>query len=43
MKIYERPIATVILLETNDIITNSNNDNIGGILDGWGWEAQENE
>ncbi len=35
MKIYEQPVATVILLETNDIITSSQYDNVGGIPEGW--------
>ncbi len=35
MKIYEQPVATVILLETNDIITFSQYDNVGGIPEGW--------
>lgn len=36
MKDYEQPIATIIRLSTQDVITSSNDDNIGGAQDGWG-------
>lgn len=36
MKHYEIPEAKVILLEENDIITNSQSDNLGGTPEIWG-------
>lgn len=40
MKIYEQPIAKVIMFENNDILTNSeDSDNLGGVQDGWGGVA----
>ena len=35
MKHYQQPIVAVILLERNDVITNSQCDNVGGMPDGW--------
>lgn len=36
MKRYQQPIITVTLFETDDIITSSQDDNVGGIPGGWG-------
>lgn len=35
MKNYQQPIVAVIFFETNDIITTSQYDNIGGIPSEW--------
>ena len=35
MKNYQQPIVAVILYETNDVITASQYDNVGGIPSEW--------
>lgn len=35
MKHYQQPIVAVIFFETDDIITSSQHDNVGGIPEGW--------